>query len=306
MLEPFAIRAMRIDSPGVRVLEVNAAPGREAYTELEARLIDFENRDLTASRPYAALRNPSFEPLEGAPPIAGWRATNASAIVELDQANVRDGAASVHLRSDRGPVALESDPFPMPPTGQLALTMLVRGQKMAPGSELRLAVESIRPGHRYRRAQPISAASAGGSDSAMANQWTAKAILVNDLPLEVGGDIRVRIEMTGPGEVWLDAINAYDLLFPLEWYKFGEAERLQLIHLKHGAKRASEEGRVVDCARVLETYWPRFVAEYAPPPQVAARPVATPGKPSPSQPDQHQQPTPGISERIKRVFPGFK
>jgi hypothetical protein len=307
-LEPFAIRAVRIESPGVRVLDVVARPSQAAQKELEARLTDLENRDLTVPRAYPALVNPSFESPNGAWPIAGWRSTNASATVELDAPKPIDGGAtSVHFRSETGPAALESEPFAIPRTGQLAMVVWVRGQKMAAGSELRMTIEAVGPGHRYRSSKPIQLANAGpGANTPNGSEWAPMPILVNDLPLELQGDIRVRFEMTGPGEVWLDDVQLYDLLFPLKWYKFEKAENLELAKLRYAPKSAFEDGRIVDCARVMETYWLRFIAEYTPPVQVAARPAPDSRTPSPPQPNQDEQPAPGISERIKRVIPGFK
>jgi hypothetical protein len=301
-LEPYAIRAVRIESPDVRVLDVVAKPNQAARAELAARLMDFQQRNLTAPRSYNVLRNPSFELLSGATSISGWRSTNAAATVELDDSNARHGATSVHFRNQSGAAALESDAFPMPPTGQLAMTVFVRGQRMAPGGELRVVIESIDGGHRYRRSQPVRPL----DPDADANQWKVQPILVNDLPLELPGNICVRFEMTGPGEVWLDAVTLYDLLFPLKWYKHEDNELLEIAILKFAAKSALDEGRIVDCARVLEKYWPRFVTEYTPAVQVAARPVPNRQQPLSPQPNQNEQPAPGIRESIKRVLPSFK
>jgi hypothetical protein len=298
-LEPFAIRAVRIDTPGVRVGDVAAKVSNAAHAELAARIRDFEKRNLTAPRSYNALTNPSFESPGGAAPLAGWKTTSASATVELDATSFRDGATSVHFRNQSGAAALESDPFPIPPTGQLAMTVFVRGLRTAPGAELRMVIESNNAAHRYRRSQPVQPHADDG-------QWKLEPILVNDLPLELRGDLRLRFEMTGPGEVWLDAVTLYDLLFPLKWYKHEDAELVEFAILKFAAKTAFDEGRFVDCARVLEKYWPRFVTEYTPAIEVAARPTPTRQQPLPPQPNQNEQPAPGISDRIKRVFPGFK
>jgi hypothetical protein len=222
--------------------------------------------------------------------------------VELD-ATQPIGATCAYFRSDNGPAALESDPFPMPATGQLAMTVSVRGQQMAPGSELRMVIESRSGGQLYRRSAIIAPAAGAASES-----WQPKAILVNDLPLEHRGDICIRFEMTGPGEVWLDEVQLFDLLFPLKFYKDEEAEILRFVKLNHAAKSAFDEGRIVDCAQITEKYWPRFLAEYTPriesvpPVQQATNPLP----PSATPPDQSKQPAPGISERIRRTFPFIK
>ena len=55
-LEPYAIRAVQIESPDVRVLDVNARSAPAAQAELDSRLRDFEKRDLTAPRITHAVR----------------------------------------------------------------------------------------------------------------------------------------------------------------------------------------------------------------------------------------------------------
>jgi hypothetical protein len=282
------------------VLKVNAEPSPAAKDELAARIADLKTRDLTAPRLYVALRNPSFEPVGGAGPPAGWRLTGRAAAVELDATNPKDGTTCLYFKNEAGSAALESDPFPSPPTGQLAMTVLVRGQQMAAGSELRMIIETKHDGQLYRRSAIIAPAA-----GAAAEQWQSKAILVNDLPLEVRGDMRILFVMTGPGEVWLDGVTLYDLLFPLKFYKFEEAEILQFVQLKNAAQSAFDEGRIVDCARVTEKYWPRFLAEYTPRTQSAMplQPVPLQQAPLATPPKQNEQPAPSISERLKRAFP---
>jgi hypothetical protein len=299
-LEPYAIHAVRVNAPGVRVINVSAAPNESAKAELAARIADLANRDLTAPRAYGALTNPSFEPVGGAGPLAGWHVTTESASAQLDAANRQHGATCVYFRNEGGLAALESDPFPTPPTGQLAMIVYLRGQKMAPGSQLRMAIEARDHGHVYRRSAIIETTSAG------TDQWLSKAILVNDLPLELRGNMKVRVEMTGPGEVWLDNVTLYDLLFALKFYTFDEAEIYQFVQLKSAAKSALDEGRIVDAAQLMERYWPRFLFEYTPviEPAIAAQSVAQPPLAAP--PKENEQPVPGISERIKRVFPFVK
>ncbi|MCI0333223.1 MAG: hypothetical protein L0228_08380 [Planctomycetes bacterium] len=301
-LEPYAIQAVQIDAPGVQVIDVKAESDEAAKAELKARLTDLENRDPTAPRSYSALRNPSFEPLGGAGPPSGWRITTKSAAVELDATNPQDGTTCVYFRNDGQLAALESEPFPIPPTGQLAMTVYVRDQKIASG-ELRMVIEAIHEGHVYRRSAIVAPPAPGPASAS--SPWQYKAILVNDLPLELRGEMRVRFELTGPGEVWLDGVQLYDLLFPLKFYKYDEAEILQFVQLTHAAKNAYEEGRVVDCARLLDRYWPRFLTEYTPliRPVNIVQPAANEQQPLPAQANQNQEPAPGIGERIKSIFP---
>ncbi len=301
-LEPYAIQAARFNVPAVQVVDVKAEPNEAAKAELAARLDDLQHRDLTAPRAYQMLSNPSFEPLGGAGPPSGWSVTATAVTVELDATNPQDGTTCVYFRNDGQLAGLESEPFPIPPTGQLAMTVYVRDQKMASG-ELRMVIEAIHEGHVYRRSAIV--APPAPAVASAPSPWQYKAILVNDLPLELGGQMRVRFEMTGPGEVWLDGVKLYDLLFPLKFYKYDEAEILRFVQLTHAAKSAFDEGRVVDCARLLDRYWPRFLTEYTPliRPANIVQPAPNQQQPLPAQANQNQQPAPGIGERIKSIFP---
>jgi hypothetical protein len=174
---------------------------------------------------------------------------------------------------------------------------------MTPGAELRVVVESRNAGQHYRRANLVAANAAVATD-----EWQPKAvILVNDLPLEQRGNLQLRFEMTGPGEVWIDNVAMYDLLFPLKFYKFEQAEILKFIELRHAAQSALDEGQIVDAARVMDKYWPRFLFEYTPAIRPAIAAPATEQQPRlAAPPNEGEQPVPGISERIKRVFPFVK
>jgi hypothetical protein len=297
-LEPYAIQAVRIDTAAVKVVAVQAQLNETALVELKAQLDNLENRDLTAPRVYPRLNNPSFEPVGGAGSIAGWQLATTTASAELDATNPQDGQTCLYFRNGAGPAMLQSEAFPMPPTGQLALTVHLRDQRLQPGTALRIVFETADQSHAYRRAANVATT----SDPQKPGQWQYKAILINDLPLESRGEMRLRFELTGPGEVWLDSVKLYDLLFPLKFYKFEAAENLQFVQLRHAAKSAYDEGRVADCVRQLERYWPRFLTEYTPliqPPIVKE----TPQNPAAPPPEQAQQPAPSFSERIKQVFP---
>jgi hypothetical protein len=302
-LEPYAVHAVRINSPNVKVAEVHARVDEAALAELKSQLDDLENRDLTAPRVYPLLSNPSFEPLGGANSLTGWQLTSTTASIELDAANPQEGKTSLFFRNSAGPAAVQSDPFPMPPTGQLALTVHVKDRNMKSGTELRVVVETLDDKQAYRRAAIIAPANA--AENVPPGQWQHKAIVVNDLPLESRGKMRLRFELTGPGEVWLDSVKLYDLLFPLKFYPLEAAENLQFVQLRHAVKSAYDEGRIADCVRQLERYWPRFLTEYTPliQPAIADDSQQKANQALAPQPNQAEQPAPGLGELFKSIFP---
>ncbi len=294
LLGPYEVCAVRTADSTVEVVEVKTVPSPAAKQELVQRLSQIEACDLVTPRPYIALANPGFEPTNGVATLTGWKLVARNASANLDVTNPCEGASCVHFRNELGAAVLESEPFESPATGQLAMTVLTRGQKMAAGSELRMVIESTHGKQLYRCPRLLPAPKS-------TDRWYREPILVNDLPLENRGLIRVRFEITGPGEVYLDGVQIYDLLFPLEFYENVEAERLQFAQWRHAAKSAIEEGRIVDGARAMDRYWSRFLLEYTPQIQIeAATPVAAPLAMPPT---REERPSTGFNEALRRVLP---
>jgi hypothetical protein len=269
-----------------------------ATAELGQVFSILSNRDLTAPSEYQKLANSNFEPLAANGRLAGWHLSGniAKATAELDATAPQDGKTCLYFRCDGQEAVLESDPFPIPPTGQMAISVYARNQNFAPGTELRIVFESEHNGQLDRqiaRVQNIN------------NQWGAPFVVFLDkLPLDSRGQMRVAFKLTGPGEVWLDNARLSDVLFPITSWGFGQKELLQLNQKVYAVKSAFEAGQTTDCVRILDSYWPQFILAYRPPvqPKVAANP-APPQQQLPPQANQGQQPAPGISNGIKRFVP---
>jgi hypothetical protein len=314
-LEPYDLRAVRIAVPGAKAVDIDVDLSGEARAELKAQLDDLTSRDLSSRREYRELANPSFEPIGGAAQVPGWRLSknSADATVQLDATAPQDGKTCLYFRNNGQFAAIESDSFRLPATGQLTMTVYARGKNTGPGAELRLAFELEDGGRMIRRASSVRC-----SETERPNpQWGRPlAILFNDLPMDSRGKMRVVFEITGPGEMWLDNIIMYDLLFPLSWYGNAKAETFQLFKLTRAAETAYEKEQISDCLQLLDGYWPRFVMTHTPPvaPKVATLPApASAGPPdqrqesqaSPAAPpaNEGQQPVPGVSDRLKRWMP---
>jgi hypothetical protein len=183
------------------------------------------------------------------------------------------------------------------------MTVFMRGPAAPANTELRIVIEADQPGRPYRRAVMI-----GGKQPApydLADQWRPYPLLVNDLPLASHGQMRIKFEMAGPGEIWLDEIKTYDLLFPLTFYSWQEIERLQLVKLQEAAQTFHEFGKITDCMRLLEGYWPRFLAAYTPPLRVAKQPSRQTQQPSTAAEPQ-QKAAPGVGEKFKWFIPKLR
>ena len=172
------------------------------------------------------LANPSFEQLNGVGQLLGWNLTKESvnATAVPDATGPQEGKACLYFRNAGQFAAVESDPFPTPATGQLAMTVFARGENFAPDTQLRLVFKAEEDGQHYRIALAALPGKDGNQQADQRGRY--KAILVNDLPLKSNGQMRIIFELTGPGEVWLDNVKLNDLLFSLGFYEKSQDRNL--------------------------------------------------------------------------------
>jgi hypothetical protein len=308
-LEPYGICAARMSAAGVKVAAVRATVSGAAKEELAARLADLTDRDLTAPSKYAKLANAGFEPADGGEPLPGWQLIGdaATAAAKLDTTARMVGVSSLMLQNRGATAAVESNTFATPPTGQLAMAVWVRGGKIDSTTELRMMFEADRAGQPYRTYATLGGNRPGAQP--LGNEWRYLAFGVNDVPLDSRGQMRVRFELVGAGEVWIDDVQLYDVLFPLPFYQYESQEKIQFVKLQHAAKSAYEKGQIADSMHILEGYWSRFLMEYTPlvqpavvQPVLAGQPPPA-GAPAAAPPQQPNEPPPNVG--WKRWVPNW-
>jgi hypothetical protein len=309
-LAPYDIQAVRFAATDIKVESVNSSVSPDGERELKSRLADLRDRDLTAPHLYAALNNPGFEPIAGGGQTPGWQLvgnSNQNAI-ELDATRPKEGKTCLYIqnRAANGAAVVQSAPFTTPPTGQLGMTVWLRGDNLAANSEFRIAFESERGGTVYRRFVTIGGLRPGAQH--LTKEWQNLASGVNDLPLDSHGKMQIKFELTGNGEVWVDQVQLYDVLFPLPFYDRSQPERLELEKLRRSVESAKESNQIADCLQLLDGYWSRFLLAYTPPaqPMIAAKPpVATPPqeKQETNPPPVKAEDNPSVGSRIKQHLP---
>jgi hypothetical protein len=275
-LGPYEVQAVRFNTVGVRVESVHATISPAGQQELQARLSDLLNRDLTAAHVFSGPANPNFESLSGGA-TTGWQlvAGGGQCTIALDAANPKEGKTSLHIQNRAaGQVVVQSEPFNTPATGQLAMTAYLRGENLTPNAELRIVFEADRAGRPCRRYAAVGGPRPNAEQ--LPNKWKQIALGVNDLPLDSQGKMRIKFELTGGGEVWIDQLQLYDVPFSLSFYERSESERLELVKLRRDVESAHDNNQIADCVQLLDGYWAQFLLAYTPPvqPAVAARPTA--------------------------------
>jgi hypothetical protein len=136
-------------------------------------------------------------------------------------------------------------------------------------------------------------------------EWTTHEVVFDDLPLASSAQMRVQFHLVGVGEAWVDDVELFDL-------RFSPALRDNLAKRVIGAKMALEEGQLVDCQRLIEGYWPRYLVANLP--ATPATPIAPEPPIGPTAPDvriatkpddapaTQESKAPGFGERVRSIF----
>jgi hypothetical protein len=113
--------------------------------------------------------------------------------------------------------------------------------------------------------------------------------------------LRIRLDLMGQGEVWVDDVELYDLVF-------NEAELRALCKLITLANAELQNGQVGDCMKLLEGYWPRFLTQHVPLDPTGSPPGSLAKRPNDAGAPSDQQPSPaaphtGLMDRMKNMLP---
>ena len=141
------------------------------------------------------------------------------------------------------------------------MTAWVRAEGATSTTQLHIVLETDgKP--TYRRVGVV-----GGSlprARPLAQEWEEIVMDAPDLPLNSDGVMHLRFELVGPGRVWIDDVQLYNLLFPLDFHQQYTKQRFALFKIINKADDALQNGALADCQRLLDGYWPRFLEEYLP------------------------------------------
>lgn len=302
-LQPYDLVAVEMPAPNIEVSDPQVSLARTVETALGQRIRDLADRVavlplIEQSGLQPALRvldNPGFELEAGnGQPVPGWLiAGRDGADVALDPAQRHGGMQSVKISSTGPAASLVSLPFKAPTTGRLLISAWLRVAGTKARSPLQLKLEGNHRGEHFERWFPIGTVpGAGPAEKSIDTDWSRYVFPVDDLPLEGPTQLRLRFDLVGPGEVWIDDVQMSDLAFHTK-------EVTELKMLFHLALVKLQNGKVGDCMRLLEGYWPQFLEENVPlQPRVARQPdrprlpAAAPPKTSPS-----------IMDRMKDLWP---
>ncbi len=294
-LQPYDLQAWKFDDPRLRVGNLAVSVDDVAKADLKQRVRELESRagNLSIQRPYSQLQNPGFELQDGGVRIVGWQPRQgALGSISIDRANRHSGNLSLRLKSeDLTGVAAQSHLFPVPQTGQLTVSAFVNVRHFGADAQLRIAVQDQFDGREYQQYAIL------GNSQLRDDGWTRIELPLNDVPIDEDMELRLQFHLTGDAEVLVDDVELLDL-------RFDDARRRTLVTRIHGANKALEKGQVIDCLRVVDDYWYRYLLEHVPPTEaveaVATKPATT-VEPTPEATEPQEEK--GFGSRVRGWVP---
>jgi len=286
-LEPYDLVAVRFSSPGVRLSRPQVFCPPQVQAELKARIDDLIDRAAAVAEfppLLQVLENPDFErPAAPDGEILGWTTSiEPGSTIALDDTQAQRGTRAVRIVSQGRAAGLISEAFDPPTTGRLTMAVWLRAAEDSPQATLRYRLEGQWRGKPFLRWQTRQ----------VGPEWKLFRVEATDLPLEGLSRLRVRFDLIGPGEIWVDNVQ-------LSALAFNEIEKNALLKLIAPADLKLQRGQVGDCIHLLEGYWPRFLAANVP--ASPARAVRRP-EPRPDSPREPREP-PGLVDRMKAFVP---
>ncbi len=267
-LPAFGLWAFVIEQENARLHEVAVKVPEAALTALKDRvqrlekLIADANKSAQKSGPRqkALISNPGFESSpESRDLLPGWKlpVENAAAWT-LDESNPRSGKSSLLLIADSDDGASLSSKLPVQDDRIVDLYLWLRSD--VDDTDVRLVFEATLGEEVFRQE----------ADFHIDTRWRRYRFQVTGIPAKHWDDTQVRVEMRGPGRIWIDDVEAHP-------QRMSEEDLRQLTRVYSSITLAWDEKRYTDCLRLLESYWSQMLDD-APPaePSTSETPPTSP------------------------------
>ena len=248
-LAPYDVQALRLNHPRAEVSHVESQLAEASRVALLMRLETLEKLAATvrekAHSDQEVLQNAGFEfPLGRQREIKGWEVSHEKPSVwVIDPKTPHSGTQSLCLKSGNQPVSLATNPIKLTEGRCLTLTVWMRSD--SPNCPVQLVFEADpRRGDAHRLRAAVS----------VGPQWQRYLFRVRNLPANVA-EGRVRVEFA-QGQLWVDDVEVH-------FQRATPDDLRQLTKTFSATRLAWEEGRFIDCQRLLDGYWGQFLLDDA-------------------------------------------
>lgn len=257
-LEPYSLLALRIDDPTIRLTAVDSSLASETLAAVASDLRKLEEVIVRASDPtqrsLLANIDGDFERWDAEGRPLGW---NISALpqVTISASNdlPRTGQRCLVIENTAGQAKakawVQSRGVSPPATGRMAIEAWLRAPAVGEPVHARLSVVGrTRTGERFEHARTI--ASAGGAGESIPIDWGRRPVtlFVGDIPTDEIDKLHVTIDLLGPGKLYVDDVQVFELYLQPE-------ERIHLRGELLVAKQELENGNPFPGQRLLDSYW---------------------------------------------------
>ena len=249
------------------------------------------NDDHTARKPVNAEWLPDTEAI-----IPGWQRYGNSLIAVLDQTVASTGQHSVKLTNNSAePGTFASQPFDLPATGRLDVSMFIGVPAESQSLPLSVVLSAKHLGQPLHRSAPIGETLMpllANVEPRNGVRWH-RVIVPFRFPLEPLEEVRIGVQYSGIGTIWIDDIA-------LQHVSFSPNEIIELHKKLAVADRRYSAGRVSDLISLLEGHWTQFLFEHVP--VSMPQPAVSMAKPPITTEIAAPPPSPTLYQRVRELF----
>ncbi len=275
-LPPFGLQAVLIENAETKVVDWSMQANPDMSQELLKLVRDVNHRIHVLQEPVAleGLENTDFERPTADGVTPGWEHSKWPGVeVRTDPNLPARGNQSLYIKvaSDDTFGWVRSKKFKVPKTGRFAIQALIRTRDAGRQPPFRIGIDFLVDGKPYRYIPvPLgidvdnrTRRPTGDHAAPLPQQWQQEkpfVYQVDDRSLEGATEVSIGFDLMGAGEVWVDEVRVFDTYFSTN-----EQNELQ----KNVAivKSRLERGKLLECQRYLNGYWPRFLLEHVPAPE---------------------------------------
>ena len=275
----------KFTSPRVDLLSCHAQLPADVPKQLKIQLDEIGSRIIQVGQDGTSmptLIDPGFEaPLAGGSNAAWTVSRWANGTASLDRQVRASGSSSLRLQAKQGTVRVTSNPFRIPETGRLVLSMKARSA--APTDKLGLVVLRS-SGSRYTR---------GFELHNLSQEFKTVDIPFLGLPYDPDLEFRLSIE-SREGDLWVDDLTC-------SWFLPDDKKALKKI-LHSAFYQLEDAGDLTKCYETLHGYWPRFLLRHVPQIELAAVPPSVDG----AEETIDKPNKPWLLQKWKNLVPGLR
>ncbi|MEZ6135682.1 MAG: hypothetical protein R3C53_12300 [Pirellulaceae bacterium] len=258
---PLSLRGLEVDDPTAKVMEVGHGTNAKTITRLAKELQTLEEIIVGAGDPaqrsVLSDLNGDFEDAGDALKPRGWSLSMLPG-VKIYRTNElpHSGRSSLVIENESEASAwIQSQSITPPASGRLAVHAWLRAPTAAKSTRVRLSVIGrLKNGERYERWQFFGE---DGTDRALANDWGRRpaVLVVADVPTQELTDIQVAIDLVGPGKIWVDDVEIFEL-------RLHPDERIYLRGQVLVAKEKLAAANPYPAELLLDSHWGHYLSKY--------------------------------------------